>query len=166
MAADTWPTDATLAASTVNSFVLVRNRWPANADDVTDIQGLKQIVTFFAEPILARVNLQSPAPILNVKKRGFPHAPDRHDPARHTRPRRLRPAIFVAQLSAVGDNRLEVVWVGLKIVGIRIDCPAVSELGELLPAHFDLLADSSSRHWIRVSDIVIATDSRAIQFAN
>ena len=64
-------------------FCLGAEQMTPNADNVTDIQGLKQGINLISEPVLSCVNLDPSTPILDVKKCGFPHFADSHDSARY-----------------------------------------------------------------------------------
>src|ERR671918_1024662 len=52
-----------------------------HANDIADVQRAEQCVTFLAKLVLLDIDLQSPAAILEMKKRRLPHSSDRHDPA-------------------------------------------------------------------------------------
>ena len=75
-----------------------------DADDIAHVQGAKQPVDFFAYAILLDINLQTPAAILQMKKRGFAHAPQRHDPSRDVQILRRAGQLFIAGAGKCIDN--------------------------------------------------------------
>ena len=108
-----------------------------STDQIADIEGLKQGVGVIAELIFTRVNLQPAAPVLNMKERGFAHAAQRHNPAGDDDIGRIGMQLFVVRCSGRGEHLRHRVR-RLEIIGIH-DLSAISELGELLLADFDLL---------------------------
>src|ERR671911_1896081 len=108
------------------------------ADYVAEVKRLKQSIAIVAETIFARVNLQSASAILEVKERSlaeltYAHdAPGQGDIACDAR------KIFLTTAVEFGDDFRGGV-IGSKVIRINF-VTGFPEPGELLPAHFNLLA--------------------------
>src|SRR5262245_44001576 len=113
-----------------------------DSDNVAHIQGLKQSITLISELVLSRVYLDPSPPILDVKERRLPHFAHSHDPARYLELGGEVGQPLVTQTAELSENISgRMTW--SKIVGVqRIAC--LFEVGELLPAHLNLL---KGRFW-------------------
>src|SRR5688500_4691526 len=108
------------------------------ADYVTDVKRLEQSISFFAETIFARVDLQPASTILKVKERSLAELTYAHDAPGQDDIRCNAREIFLAALVELGyDFRCGVI--GSKVIGVDF-MTGFPEFCELLPAHFNLLA--------------------------
>ncbi len=61
----------------------VRNRYPRAADVVAQVEQLVKLESLVADGIFLHVNLQLLPALLQVRKPGLAHQPDRHDASGH-----------------------------------------------------------------------------------
>src|SRR5919109_2854262 len=61
-------------------LVLGAKQMPPDPDNVANIQRLKQTIAVFSKPLLSYIDLQTPAPILDMKKRRLAEVAGPPDP--------------------------------------------------------------------------------------
>src|SRR4051794_12917129 len=75
-----------------------------DADEVSKIEQLIELKTFFSDKVELHVNLQPPSRLLKMSKTGFPLSAYRHQPSRDAHINAIAVQLLGSRIRIFGDN--------------------------------------------------------------